>query len=194
MAFLDRSELSAAATLALTNETLIWQGSNVGKTATLDRLLSELGIYRALAWSGVQVTPLTGSTSETAFVTVSIPANAMGANGTLRITSIFSHNNSAGTKTQRIRLGGISGTIFQANAPTATQSSRIQCQISNRNATNSQVSPATINVGFGSVNAATVTAAIDTTSAQDLVISGQLSNGADNMALEAYIIEILKAA
>lgn len=193
MTLLVRADFGVAATLALSNEILLWQGSDLGKRASLDKLLLDVAIFRTLARSAVQV-PLTGTTVETALATVSVPANAMGANGILRITPLVSNNNSAGTKTTRVRFGGLAGTIYQSSAATTTLSTRLQCQIHNRNATNSQVGASTAITGFGVAAGAPVTSALDTTAAQDIVISGQLSNGADNMALEAYLIEILKAA
>jgi hypothetical protein len=62
---------------------------------------------------------LTGSTVETALMTVHIPKGTMGASGRLRITTLWSMTNSANAKTVRVRFGGMSGTVFHQETPLA---------------------------------------------------------------------------
>lgn len=156
---------------------------------------ANLGTWHVLAKSGVAV-PLTGSTSETALATVAIPAGAMGPNGVLRVTTLWSLTNSANNKTPRVRLGGISGTAFRGQNLTTVASGRDQIEIHNRNAQNSQVSnPA--GGGFGGAGTSSsviTTATVDTSIAQDLVISGQLANSGETLTLEAYTVEVLYGA
>lgn len=45
---------------------------------------------------------------------------------------------------------------------------------------------------FGTAAVAVVTGAVDTSVAQDLVISGQLQVGTDTMSIEEYLIEMLR--
>jgi hypothetical protein len=143
-----------------------------------------------LAQSGVQAS-LTGTLTETALATITIPANAMGANGSVRITTLWSNNNSGNIKTQRVRFSSISGTaILAANQTTNVYSKDVR-EFHNRNATNSQVySSATGTGGWGAGAGAVATMSEDTTAATTIVISGQLANTGDNMALEHYRVEL----
>lgn len=153
-----------------------------------------LGTWRILAASAVASAALTGTTSETAMATIAVPAGAMGPNGALRVTSIWSNNNSANLKAQRVRLGGLAGTQMSLATQTTALSSSEQRLIMNRNAQNAQVCFAAGQGGWSSSSGAVATATIDTSSAQNLVISGALANAGDSLTLEAYVVEILYGA
>lgn len=140
-----------------------------------------------LARSAVQAPPggHTGNTTETALATITVPANVMGLDGSLCIGALFSNNNSGNNKTARIRYSAIGGTNYGQVSQTTNLSHRfINARISNRNAANSQVGY----LGTGSFVSASavVTSAVDTTASTTVVISGQLANSADNIALEQY--------
>lgn len=143
--------------------------------------------------SAAQVS-LTGSTSETVLKTVTIPANSLGPNGVLNVTFFVSYPNNANTKTLRIRLGGIGGTIVLADAPTTTTSTRYNRTIQNRNSLTSQIAGTGGGGGYGSSGSAILTSAINTANAFDLVITGQLADGADTLILESALVEILYKA
>lgn len=152
-----------------------------------------LGTWRVLAASAVG-SSVTGSTSKTALATINVPAGAMGANGRLRVTTHISMTASSNIKTLLVELGG---TAFysrtEAGATVATY--RDQREIANRNSQSSQVSwRATSIGGFGGGTAATTTAAINTASAQQLIISGQLANAGETITLESYLVELLYQA
>lgn len=142
-----------------------------------------LGIGRAAA--------LTGTTDETALATITVPANAMGANGVLRIETHWLNNNSGNNKTARARFSTISGTQFVLAAVTTTLSWRDVHLIANAGATNSQTAHTTANQ-FGTSSNAAVTASVDTTAATTLILSGQLANGGDSLTLNYYVIELLR--
>jgi hypothetical protein len=139
--------------------------------------------------SAVQVTH-TGNTSEQTLATIPILANVLGAHGVLRITVQMGATGTAGTKQLRIKFGG---TTFRDSGAmgASTLSSRTQCQITNRSAT-SQVGNASDQTNWGGSNSAVVTASIDTTSTQNITITGQLGNSADTIALESYLVELLQ--
>ncbi len=147
------------------------------------------GDWKVLAQSGVAV-PLTGGTSETALATVAMPGGTMGPNGNIRITTLWSMTNNANNKTARVRLGGVSGDQVLAAGLTSQASAQIQRTVWNRNSEASQVSwvAATAN-SYTASTATGFTATVNTANAQDIVISGQLANGADTMTLEGYLIE-----
>lgn len=148
--------------------------------------------FRVLAASGVAAA-VTGTTSETALATITVPAGAMGANGVLRITTQWTTTNSANTKTLRTRFGGMSGTAFQSTGATASATFRHQVEIHNRNNVSAQVgmSPS---ASWGGSGGSATTGAINTASAQSIVLSGQLSNSGETITLESYLIELLEAA
>ncbi len=149
-----------------------------------------LGTWRVLAASAVAAS-VTGSTSKTALATINIPAGAMGANGRLRVTTHFAITASANTKTLSFELAG---TAFysRAEAGATVATYRDQREIANRNSESSQVSwRATSIGGFGGGTAATTTGAVNTASAQQLIIYGQLANAGETITLESYLVELL---
>lgn len=143
-----------------------------------------------LAQSGV-ASSVTGTTSETALATITIPANAMGANGAVRIWTAWNWTNNGNSKTPRTRFGGAGGTIYSSNTLTTSQSVQDVKIIQNRNNTGSQVGSSTTLGGFSNSSVATVTSSVDTTADVDIVISGQLANSADTLTLERYLVELL---
>ena len=155
-----------------------------------------LGTWRILAASAVAASH-TGSTTETALATITVPANAMGPNGVLRITTHWSYTNSANTKTLSVRFGGVSGTQYLANNVSTSATSRDQRHIHNVNAANSQkggmVGAVSVG-GWGSNANVPVMSTLDTTTAKDIVISGLLANAGDTVTLESYLVEIFYGA
>jgi len=141
-----------------------------------------------LAASAVAV-PLTGTTTETALATITIPAGALGANGWVEIEHAWSYTNSANNKTERVRLGGLAGTAFHSTVATTSASLRAHTRIANRGVANSQFGFVAA-ASFGGSSAASVTGAIDTSAAQDIVISGQLANTGETITLESYTVKL----
>ena len=167
------------------NLVLIHDGSNWVK------LPAAAETWQVLAASAMVVS-LTGSTAKTTLATVTVPGGAMGANGVLRITSLWSHTNSANTKTPRIEFGG---TQYYGTALTTTATSRMYHTIANRNAANSQVGGAGSEIfNWGATTGSLTTSDANTSADQDLVFSGQLANGGDTIALESYLVEVLYQA
>ncbi len=155
-------------------------------------LKQDFDTVQVLAKSAVSVAH-TGSTAETTLATITVPANSMGPNGIVRLTVACSNNNSAGTKTLRARFSGAAGTLYLNLAATTTISLRLQAQIANRNATNSQVGGSN-SVPFGTSGVAHATSAVDTTAATTIVITGQLSVSGDNITLQSYLAELIYGA
>lgn len=133
-------------------------------------------------------------TTEDTLATITIPANAMGANGRLRVSTFWSHTNSANNKTLRVRYSGASGTIFSTFTNTTTAAMRAQCEIVNRNATNSQVGGFNGTGGFGSGAASLLTSSVDTTAATTVVITGQKASSGETLTLESYLVELIPGA
>jgi hypothetical protein len=151
---------------------------------------SVLNQSTVLAASAVESAVHTGDTNLTTLVTIAVPGNTLGANGRLRITVLYRFTGTAGTKTPTISFGGT--TFFTAPSGTTGLSWRLQVEVSNRNATNSQVSQTVAGGGgFASSAADVATATIDTTASQNILLQGQLANGGDSIAVESYLVELL---
>jgi hypothetical protein len=146
-----------------------------------------------LAASAATGMSVTGTTNETALATVSIPAGSMGTSGGLHVYTTWTMTNSANSKTPRIRLGGIAGTAFMAVGFTTAASFADFRRIKNRGAANSQVAaaPAAASSPFGASSSAVTAGAVDTSAAQDLVISGQLTNTGETLTLESYEVWLI---
>lgn len=143
-----------------------------------------------LGASAVQV-PLTGSTTETALRTVSIPAGLVAVGGKLRVSMLASWPNSANNKTLRIRLGGIAGTIMQSYVATTTLELNTIYIIGHQAAATQVGYGGTAQAPYGATTSALTTGAIDMTVLETLVISGQLASGAETMILQDYCVEYL---
>lgn len=134
---------------------------------------------------------LTGATGETQLGST-VPLGVLGPNDAIRVTTLWSVNNNGNAKTGRVRIGGLTGTQIMALNMASTVTYQLTQIMRNRGATNSQVfQVVTATSSFTNSGGIAGTAAIDTSTSQDLVFSGQLANGADSITLEAYTVEYL---
>ena len=150
--------------------------------------------WYALGYSSVAVSH-TGDTTETTRATITIPAGAIGANGRVRITTLWSYTNSVNNKNMRVRFNGLAGTVYANYQTTTTATIRAQAEIANVNATNSQKGSNTAGTGgWHTSTGAVVTSAVDTTAAVDIVLTAQLTDSGETITLESYIVELLSSA
>jgi hypothetical protein len=163
------------------------------KNRSVLNFLKDRQIPYVIAASGAKLSN-TGSTTENTLVTVSIPANAMGPNGYLRVVTLWTAIGNTNTKTARVRFGG---TEFMAIAhTTATQiGTHHELIIQNRNSLAAQITP-TASISWSSqYNGAPVTGTVDTSAAQDLTITARcVTSGSDTLDLERYIVEVCYGA
>lgn len=131
----------------------------------------------------------TGSTTETTLATIAVPANAMGANGVLRITAQWGYSGGAGGWTPRIKFNGTSFIEPSAFANTSFRSPANADR--NRNATNWQLGTALVQGNWGASPTAVVTSSHAATGALNITITGQLANAADTITLHAYTVELV---
>ena len=119
---------------------------------------------------------LTGTTSETTMLTVSIPASLMNKRGRVNVIVLLSLTNNANNKTVRVKIGG--QTVVST---TSTNQSVLGFSgwLLNLNSETSQK------------NGSAVSFTIDTTIANDLVITGQLANAGDTVTLTAVSLELI---
>lgn len=125
------------------------------------------------------------NTSENILQTVTLPGGTMGANGRLFIVTHWNQTNNANVKTARVRLGGIGGTAFADVPITSSTNSHLLTEIWNQNSASSQRGgvPAANSAPFGTYGSASVTAAVNTASSVDLVITGQKATAGDTLEL-----------
>lgn len=135
----------------------------------------------------------TGNTTETTLAQVTIPAGSMGANGRLRITTIWSMTNSANNKTMRVRFNhATTGAAFMNQAQTTQATNRFQCEIINRNSQSSQLGGhAGGTGGWGVTTTAAITSTVDTSVDTTLYITAQLALGSETLTLESYLVELI---
>lgn len=181
------SDLTAIAALSTTS----W-GRALLTMADAAALRSELKVPYILAQSGAASSAWTGSTALHDFATVTIPAGALGANGSIEVEAFWTGTNNANTKTLSIYLGG---SALHSTTTTSNSIAGVLARIANRNSQSSQIIPRpTATSPYGNGGTAHGTAAIDTSVDQVLKISGQLAVGTDSLVLESYLIKILPSA
>lgn len=137
----------------------------------------------------------TGNAVETTVLSLVgvVPANALGNNGRLKITTLWSCTVSdASVKTGRVK---INGTLVDTAVLTSTRQHQKDLILRNRNSRTAQVAtgPTVVN-SYGQSSAAVVYHAIDTAAPLDVTFTIQNSLAADSTKLEGVIIEIVPAA
>ncbi len=129
----------------------------------------------------------TGTTALTTKVTVPVPADIMGMNGRLRITVALSFTNNANAKALQVYLGG---SALAISTQTTNLTARLQFEIANRGAGNSQI----ITNNFGATPFAFTAGAVNTLVDEDLTLRCQLANAGDTITIESYLVEVLPGA
>lgn len=159
-----------------------------GGTTAQSAMAALKGVY--ILGASAVVSSITGTTSETTLATIAVPANAMGANGVLRITVQWGYSGGTSSWTPRIKFNGTAYSDPSTFGNTSL-SGRTQTQIANRNATNSQVGMGVQQINFAGVASAVTTSAHDTTASQNITLTCQLANSGDTCRMDAYAVELM---
>lgn len=128
----------------------------------------------------------TQGTTEVTLATITMPAAAMGANGSVVVEATFSHSSNADAKTPRIKFGG---TLIAGNAVSSTTtSSRFGNRIANRGSAATQVffTPALAGPYSFGTSVAVVASAVNTANSVDITITGQIGVATDMLTLESF--------
>lgn len=178
----DNGDVNFAGNVTLTNDLAIADGGTGASTAL--SACKNLSAQYLIAQSASPASN-TATTSEETLATITIPANAMGANGSVTIRASFTYTNSANNKTMRIKFGG---TTYKSVVDTTTATHQLSVTVYNRNATNSQVSDqsSTVATPYSTSSNALVTSAVDTASDVTVLITGQKASSGETLTLEAY--------
>lgn len=129
-------------------------------------------------------------TSEATLATITVPAGAMGANGSLRISTYWEFTGSTNSKTMKIKLGA---TTFYNNltSTAANISWNHQFVIQNANDVAAQVAQSSLSSAFGYNSAAGVAGSENTAVAKDITITGQKASSGETLTLVRYTVEVL---
>jgi hypothetical protein len=134
----------------------------------------------------------TGDLIETTLATVTVPGGAMGPNGILRITTLWSYTSSANIKTMRVKLDG---TNFLNVVPTTSSAAQLLTMIRNRNAQNSQIGYRAVDpTSVGTSSGALPTGVKDTSINKDVTFHALLADAGETITLEAYLVELFYKA
>jgi hypothetical protein len=134
----------------------------------------------------------TGDTGEEFAHMITVPANALGANGLLRVRMSTAHANNANVKTVRCRLSGTGGTVFFTSQTTSSAAAWIDLEIANTGVASAQISRSFIFAGAGVPTSGTL-GTIDTTAATTLVTSHQRATATDNFVILPPTVEYLRS-
>ena len=145
---------------------------------------------RILCKSGTAVSA-PADTNEDTLATCTVPANTLGASGSLRVWTLFTTTNSANNKNIRVRYSGAAGTQFMVVTVTTATTLHNVTEITNRDATNSQVGYAN-GQPFSTSTTAVATASVDTTADTSVVITCQKASAGEVCTLERYLVEVIK--
>ena len=154
-----------------------------------------VGVPYVIAQSAVAVS-VGAVTTEVVLATITVPANAMGPNGVVEVWATWTNNNNANNKTAYIRVGGTAGTIVYQNTNTTLVAVTRPLIFCNVNSATSQKTHASafLGSGVGTSGAGSTTSTVTTSSAWDLVISGQKAVAGDTLTLEAYSVQVTYGA
>jgi hypothetical protein len=135
-------------------------------------------------------------TAENILASFYLPANILGKNGSMRVTTEWSCTNNANAKTTRVRFTDVSGVIIQQVNLASGVAGNVTSKLTNRNATNSQLLSWTgvVSTGLGSaagVSSFQQTATADTTADRLFVVTAQKATAGDSMVLESVSVEVL---
>lgn len=138
--------------------------------------------------SGVAVTgsnsAYTGDTTIRTAISITLPGGSLGPNGSIRLYTNISTNNTAGAKTMTPALGA---TNLQVISSTTSLNNSGFILVSNRNSQILQRSSTIGNASFGGTNYP----AIDTSIDQAITLKLTLAVATDVLVLEDYLIELI---
>lgn len=130
-------------------------------------------------------------TNENTLATIVVPAGAMGINGIVRVTTLWTVTNSANNKTLRVRFGGTA--FLDVTVTTVAAVSDLR-QIQNRASAASQIGKPVGGMGaggWGTATSAVTTATVDTSAAVSITITGQKASAGETISLESYLVELI---
>lgn len=133
------------------------------------------------------------ATIETTLHTLAVPAGVMGVTGAIRISGLYAITGAGSTKDFRVKLGGTTLGSFQFSAGQTINGSFVLLVV-NQGSASVQLASGWYTLstaamsGFGHT-----TGAVNTAVAQNVTITGQTPNAADEVTASATMVEIIPA-
>ena len=131
---------------------------------------------------------LTGTTAETTMLTIPVKGGLIGANGVLAIQPLWNATNNANSKSLRIKLGATTCYSFGA-VNLLHQDAYVN--VRNIGSESSQKTTSGMAGGTGGTVNNYNSTSTDTSVDFNIVVTGQLANSADTMAIQAFLITVL---
>lgn len=190
--FVDATDVSSAAASGK-----IVRASGTALPALDGSALTNLVANRLLTQSTADVT-ISGTTVETTLITYSVPANTLSTSNIIRVKGYIDYTNLAVSHTMTLR-GKFGGTTIVAPVYTSLDSNdavgMFEFVIYGAGTTSSQEGVMMLNTDQNNTpknKFGKGTSAIDQTSSQTLLLTGQASNSGNNIILRNYSITVEK--
>lgn len=168
----------------------LWLMTDIGNGAlcisngTRWSLMSVIPFYN----TGSSTTVVNNTTVETQVASFTLPGGLLGPNGYMRLLTMFSHTNSANSKTLRIKLNGTTN-IVHAIGGSGSAAQYGSFTIRNCGSESSQKGTQGAH-GVGTSSAAIGTSSINTASDVTVTITMQLGALAETSTLEHFLVEV----
>jgi hypothetical protein len=130
---------------------------------------------------------ITGSLTETALATITIPGGLLGTKGQIEVSALWSYTNNANSKSLKVKLGA---TAFLSVSKTTTANDQTYTRIMNLTASTQEGLTNASEGAVGATAIANTTGAIDTTADAALTLTATLGNVADTITLKSYIAKL----
>ncbi len=130
---------------------------------------------------------LKDTTLATTLATITIPAGLMGANGKLKIYTLWATTNNANVKTLRAVFSGSTCTTMTSQSVSNNSGLVI---IRNINSESVQKCSSGLVAGIGASSGSIASPTVDTSAATTITITGQLAVGTDTLTLEDLFVEL----
>lgn len=179
------------------NNELVGVGDGNGTTRYIPYILSQsatagMSVTGTVTETRIPIVPETGGSSSKSIL---IPANCMGVNGKLRVTTLWNTGaTNANAKTVKLYLGenlAGAGGLIQLQLDLANQAGLKHIfEFQNRGTISSNVRTSSFATSFGYVSPSS-TLAIDFSVNTRLFFTVTLANAGDTVTLEAYTVEVL---
>lgn len=134
---------------------------------------------------------VTGTATETALGTLTIPAGLITASGSVEITTLWTSTNSANNKQYLIRYSGVAGTPYANFTNTTSINFQLLTIISNANSTGSQIGQPSSSLTYATTSSAQATSSVDTTAATTVSINGKLTNTGETITLSRWVAKLV---
>jgi hypothetical protein len=186
------ADLVQIANLTPGADAFIQRKSGVWAQRSVAQVRDDLGAWKVYAvGTPTAVATGTGVLAQTALATITIALADIGANGVVRVTALWTITGAGAARTLEMYLGGLSGRQLMSISESTAGSLVTERLVWNQHSQTAQVAAAlSVENPFTKTGGSIRTGTVDTSAAQDLVLSASVTNVGDSVMLEAYLVEI----